>query len=169
MTHEIVKYDALSSACVMACGHPRVGDMGVADAEWQISSVEFVEGNIRLSKICPEDDMEDLFGHTTAVRSVRRSSLFVRRSGTPNCVLPPPRSLRVRCTRRIVNPKGRAMGSCRRDRHTASLDSAGSTTDGATGRLAAVCGPVDPALMCGENSWPGRVHHRLEDSREAIL
>src|SRR5258708_24096884 len=61
------------------------------------------------------------------------------------------------------------MGSCRRDRHTASLDSAGSTTDGAAGHLAAVCGPVDPALTCGENSWPGRVHHRLEDSREAIL
>src|SRR5260370_27214070 len=61
------------------------------------------------------------------------------------------------------------MGLCRRDRHTASLDSAGPTTGGAAGHLAAVCGPVDPALTCGENSWPGRVHHRLEDSREAIL
>src|SRR5260370_42711237 len=66
------------------------------------------------------------------------------------------------------------MGSCRRDRHTASLDSAGPTTGGAAGHLAAVCGPAlnaysDPALTCGENSWPGRVHHRLEDSREAIL
>jgi hypothetical protein len=27
----------------------------------------------------------------------------------------------------------------------------------------------DPALRCGENSRPGKVRHRLEDSREAIL
>ncbi len=69
----------------------------------------------------------------------------------------------------LVNPKERAMGSCRRDRHTASLDSAGPITGGAADHLTMACGPVDPALTCGENSWPGRVHHRLEDSRKAIL
>jgi hypothetical protein len=34
------------------------------------------------------------------------------------------------------------MGSCRRDRHTASRNSAGSTTGGAAVRLAAACGPA---------------------------
>jgi hypothetical protein len=39
-------------------------------------------------------------------------------------------------------PKGRAMGSCRRDRHTASRNPAGPTTGGAAVRLAAACGPA---------------------------
>ena len=34
------------------------------------------------------------------------------------------------------------MGSCRRDRHTASRNPAGSTTGGAAVRLAAACGPA---------------------------
>src|SRR5229473_1577990 len=62
------------------------------------------------------------------------------------------------------------MGSYRRDRHTASRNSAGSTTERAPAaalrRLEAL---PDPAPRCGENSRPGKVHHRLEDSREAIL
>src|SRR5712691_8291201 len=62
------------------------------------------------------------------------------------------------------------MGSYRRDRHTASRNSAGSTTERASlaalRRLEAL---PDPAPRCGENSRPGKVHHRLEDSREAIL
>jgi hypothetical protein len=55
------------------------------------------------------------------------------------------------------------MGSYRRDRHTASRNSAGSTTEraplAALRRLEAL---PDPAPRCGENSRPGKVHHRLE-------
>src|SRR5229473_508084 len=62
------------------------------------------------------------------------------------------------------------MGSYRHDRHTASRNSAGSTTEraplAALRRLEAL---PDPAPRCGENSRPGKVRHRLEDSREAIL
>src|SRR5258708_18078997 len=76
------------------------------------------------------------------------------------------------------------MGSCRCDR---------SPRESQLGRIDPVtqpCGPSstdlqlpkappaalrrsaalpDPALRCGENSRPGKVRHRLEDSREAIL
>src|SRR5258706_15224217 len=77
------------------------------------------------------------------------------------------------------------MGLCRRDRsHRESqlgrIKSGHSplqaelhglaATESATGRLAAVREALpEPAPRCGENSRPGKVHHRLEDSREAIL
>jgi hypothetical protein len=90
------------------------------------------------------------------------------------------------------------MGSYRRDRHTASRNSRsfGSSEPHSTGwqagsiRSLSPYGPSstdlqlpkespsalrrsatlpDPALRCGENSRPGKVRHRLEDSREAIL
>src|SRR5258708_35482820 len=61
------------------------------------------------------------------------------------------------------------MGSYRRDRHTASRNSAGSTTERATAALRRFEALPDPAPRCGENSRPGKVRHRLEDGREAIL
>src|SRR6266436_1997281 len=61
------------------------------------------------------------------------------------------------------------MGSYRRDRHTASRNSAGSTTERAPAALRRFEALPDPAPRCGENSRPGKVHHRLKDSREAIL
>src|SRR6266853_714188 len=67
-------------------------------------------------------------------------------------------------------PKGHTMGSYRRDRHTASRNSAGSTTERAPlAALRRVEALPDPAPRCGENSRPGKVRHRLEDSSEAIL
>src|SRR5260370_24194223 len=61
------------------------------------------------------------------------------------------------------------MGSYRRDRHTASRNSAGSTAERAPAALRRSAALPDPAPRCGENSRPGKVRHRLEDSREAIL
>src|SRR5437870_12109962 len=61
------------------------------------------------------------------------------------------------------------MRSCRRDKHTASRNSAGSTTGRALATLRRFAALPDPAPRCGENSRPGKVHHRLKDSREAIL
>src|SRR5258708_31437494 len=61
------------------------------------------------------------------------------------------------------------MGSYRRDRHTASRNSAGSTTERAPAAMRRFEALPDPAPRCGENSRPGKVHHRLKDSREAIL
>src|SRR5260370_15088754 len=62
------------------------------------------------------------------------------------------------------------MGSCRCDR---------SHRESQLGRIDyrkrywPPCGGLrpcqDPALRCGENSRPGKVRHRLEDSRKAIL
>src|SRR5258708_18859584 len=82
---------------------------------------------------------------------------------------PPPRSLQFRYTRRINFRKGHTMGSYRRDRHTASRNSAGSTTERATAASRRFEALPDPALKFGENSPPGKGHQRLKDNREAIL
>src|ERR1017187_1712271 len=82
--------------------------------------------------------------------------------------LPPPRSLRVRCTRRIRFRRdarwGRAgvTGTPRVATRPDRLPEAPPTA------LRRSTAPPDPALRCGENCWPAKVHHRLEDSREAI-
>src|SRR5258708_37373663 len=98
MTHEIAKHDARNSSCVMSVRTaPQLGEMA-----WEMAKEIFsFQGSAR-ETVFPENETE--FGHTTAVRSVRRSSLFVRRSRTfqdNELFLTPAAVLRVRCTRRI--------------------------------------------------------------------
>jgi hypothetical protein len=110
-----------------------------------------------------------------------RTSYVVR--STKHVLLPPPRSLRVRYTRRIDfrrNARWGRAGVTGTPRvatpgHSARASVISHGLAGrinyrkSTGRLARFEALPDPALRCGENSRPGKVRHRLEDSREAIL
>jgi hypothetical protein len=84
--------------------------------------------------------------------------------------LPPPRSLRVRCTRRIHFRRDARWGRAGVTGHTASRNSAGSTTGGAAARLTAACGPARSGTnVAVKNSWPGKVSPARRQPRSHLL